>query len=190
MTDLGSSERAIIVHHDLDTDEARAWVGSVRALTLTIDDSPRTLPVRGQPVTVVMGGVLTEGVIRTVTGDAVIVEAEGRTESDDRRRALRASVHLAAGWRPRSDDADDIEPITMLGLSVRGAVLSRPAAVRPITTGDIVEVFIGDDRCDAVVIEATDPSSIRIEFADPPDELRVRLARTVATNRIVPTPWQ
>lgn len=188
MTDFGSSERAIIVHHDPDSDGARAWVGSVRALTLTVDDSPRTLPSRGQPVTVVMGGVLTQGTIRTVTGDAVIVESDGRTEQDDRRRSLRASVHLAAGWRPSDDD--DIEPITMVGLSMRGALLSRPRHVRPIVEGDLVEVFINDDRCEAVVIEATDPSSIRIEFHDPSDELQARLARTVATNRLAPTDWQ
>lgn len=190
MSDLGSSERAIIVHHDPDSDGARAWVGSVRALTLTVDDSPRTLPGQGQPVTVVMGGVLTQGTIRTVTGDAVIVQSDGRIDTDDRRRSLRASVHLAAGWRPRAEDDDEIEPITMVGLSVRGAVLSRPTSVRPIEPGDLVEVFIGEDRCDAVVIEATDPSSIRIEFHDPSDELRTRLARTVATNRFAPTGWQ
>ena len=82
MSDLGSSERAIIVHHDPDSDGARAWVGSVRALTLTVDDSPRTLPGQGQPVTVVMGGVLTQGTIRTVTGDAVIVQSDGRIDTD------------------------------------------------------------------------------------------------------------
>jgi len=190
VSDLGSSERAIIVHHDPDSDGARAWVGSVRALTLTVDESARTLPGRGQAVTVVMGGVLTQGFIRTVTGDAIIVESDGRMDSDDRRTGLRASVHLAAGWRPRTDDDDSVEPITMVGLSVRGALLSRPTSVRPIATGDLVEVFIGEDRCDAVVIEATDPSSIRIEFDDPSDELRSRLARTVATNRFAPTGWQ
>jgi hypothetical protein len=104
--------------------------------------------------------------------------------ASDARSVSRTSVELEAAWRPVGSLGRG-SLVVLQDLSARGA---RVATWEPMSlvAGDEMEFLVGDDVCVVVIKRVIADCEFGVEFTQTSVEFRMKVLRTIGTNRVTP----